>query len=679
MLELLGSPFPALRPDVAAFIGQRLGIALLSVILVLVHVPFYRDSRVQFPVLWAFAWAMLAACHTGFAATAALAPEPGTLATPYFLLTYATVATGLMGIASLGVGVYSFLRRPWSPLALGAGAIGVLVVAALLSLGADESAESATRYSVQTGVAAIGSLGAGIMLRYGLSGNAAAPPRFLSAALMLYALPMAAHTVAIVLGAAAPAGGSLDLVIGIGHVEFAFTAVLGLSAVHRVLVGERAQAQQSARTEQLLRRELEEREMKFRAIVEEIPALTLVVDSTGRRSHELRPRRAALGYHDSLWSERALPELIEELVHPDDRARAFEAFSAIKGTRGASRRIELRVRHHDGRWLTHECSVKNCLDVPSLEGIVITALDVTEQRGLEQRLNEAERLESVGRLAGGIAHDFNNLLTIVLGNAAYLADELPPGSPNQELISEIQQAAERGGTLTQHLLAFSRRQTVAPRVFDLNTLVADLLPILRRLVSESVAVHWQPAPTECPVEADPNRIEQVLVNLATNARDAMPEGGDLRLATARTADNSVTLSVRDTGTGMTADVRRRAMEPFFTTKRPGEGSDSRRASASWSRQGEHCTSRAKRATARPPSWSCRWWPWRPEKPNARSTEIRWPERAPCCWWRTNPWCGQRQRESCAPEGLKWSRRKTVSTHWSALPILPTSRASSPTW
>jgi CheY-like chemotaxis protein len=185
-------------------------------------------------------------------------------------------------------------------------------------------------------------------------------------------------------------------------------------------------------------------------------------------------------------------------------------------------------------------------------------------------------MESVGRLAGGVAHDFNNLLTVVKGNSALLLRLLPPSSPGREWLMEIGQATDRGAGLIRQLLAFARRQPVEPRIFDLNELVGTLEPILRRLLGESVGFEWRPAPGRAWVRADPSRIEQVIINLVTNARDAMPNGGRCAIATViepaeSPANRGVRLTVADTGVGMSDEVQARVFEPFFTTKPPGFG------------------------------------------------------------------------------------------------------------
>ena len=211
--------------------------------------------------------------------------------------------------------------------------------------------------------------------------------------------------------------------------------------------------------------------------------------------------------------------------------------------------------------------------------------DVSDQRGLEEQLQQSQKLESIGRLAGGIAHDFNNLLTPIMGYATLGLTQLTPDHPAQGHLEEVKKAAERASNLTHQLLAFSRGQIIEPRVVDLNELVLNMDELLRRLIGEHIEFVTLPAPELNLVKVDPGQIEQVLLNLVINARDAMPQGGKLTVATANicleevyarqhpnTAPGQhVTLSVSDNGTGMSQEVKAHVFEPFFTTKELGKG------------------------------------------------------------------------------------------------------------
>jgi len=209
--------------------------------------------------------------------------------------------------------------------------------------------------------------------------------------------------------------------------------------------------------------------------------------------------------------------------------------------------------------------------------------DMSQRRELEAQLLHAQKMESVGRLAGGVAHDFNNLLTVIGGVTDMVREELPTDHPAQADLIEVSTAAERAAALTRQLLAFARRQILAPRVLDINALVQETAPLLHRLLGADIEVLLDLLPGPIPVRADPNQLQQVLVNLAVNARDAMPEGGLLRISTrlttlsalvqgaATTSSAAVSIIVQDTGVGIPPEVLPRIFEPFFTTKGVGRG------------------------------------------------------------------------------------------------------------
>jgi PAS domain S-box-containing protein len=218
-------------------------------------------------------------------------------------------------------------------------------------------------------------------------------------------------------------------------------------------------------------------------------------------------------------------------------------------------------------------------------GCAAIARDVTERRALEQQYRQAQKMEAVGQLAGGVAHDFNNVLTAILGYANFMLEDLEPDHPVRADVGEIVKAGESAASLTRQLLAFSRRQILEPRVIDLNGIVTRMAALVRRLIGEDIMLVLELAPSVDPVRADPGQIEQIVMNLAVNARDAMLLGGTLTIQTGNvdldaafvadhpgsTAGPSVMLSVADTGTGIDAETLSRIFEPFFTTKKRGEG------------------------------------------------------------------------------------------------------------
>jgi PAS domain S-box-containing protein len=247
---------------------------------------------------------------------------------------------------------------------------------------------------------------------------------------------------------------------------------------------------------------------------------------------------------------------------------------------------DLLNRRKNGELLREEAWISPVVDTTGkTTNYVAIKEDVTERFLLAEQLRQAQKIEAVGRLAGGIAHDFNNLLTVISGNGELLAMHLPPDDPRSGLLAEIRDAAARASALTRQLLAFSRRQVLEPRVLDVNEVVSRVESMLRRLIGEDIVLSTLLSPALGRVRVDPNQLEQIVLNLAVNARDAMPKGGrltiqtqevvlderDLRLHRDAHLGPNVLLSVTDSGTGMTEDVKARIFEPFFTTKAPGKG------------------------------------------------------------------------------------------------------------
>lgn len=254
--------------------------------------------------------------------------------------------------------------------------------------------------------------------------------------------------------------------------------------------------------------------------------------------------------------------------------------------RGVVKDFECQLKAKDGRRIEARITTTAIHDASGrLVGYRGITRDVTAQKRLEEQLLHSQKLEAVGRLAGGVAHDFNNLLMVVQTSAFLGAELVSPDHPAQAALRDIEAAAKRAADLTRQLLAFARRQMIAPKVLNLNHLILDLAKLLRRLIGEHIELVTLPGPGTPIVRMDPGQIEQLLVNLTVNARDAMPDGGKLIIETAvGVADPArleegpagaprawVSLVVRDTGCGMAQDVRQHAFEPFFTTKGPGKG------------------------------------------------------------------------------------------------------------
>src|SRR3989454_4011901 len=244
---------------------------------------------------------------------------------------------------------------------------------------------------------------------------------------------------------------------------------------------------------------------------------------------------------------------------------------------------ETREKARDGRPRVFLNNVVGFVEEGRLVRVWGTQRDVSEQRHLEEQFRQAQKMEAVGQLAGGIAHDFNNLLTAILGNTQLLLRDLPPGDAKRGDVEEIRKASERAASLTRQLLAYSRRQMLQPEVLDLNGVVAEMDRMLRRVIREHIARPNGPGPEVGRARADPNQLEQVIVNLAVNARDAMPDGGKLTIETQNVEldqeyardhvsaqpGSYVMLAVSDTGSGMDAATQARIFEPFFTTKEKG--------------------------------------------------------------------------------------------------------------
>jgi PAS domain S-box-containing protein len=305
--------------------------------------------------------------------------------------------------------------------------------------------------------------------------------------------------------------------------------------------------------------------------------MLLVVSPQGQLKRVNPALGEALGY--------GVTELIGSpfisLVHPDDRPRTLEVFEGlVRGTPVTD--FENRYLRRDGE---HRVFSWRATGDPITKDIYAVARDITDHRATEAQLRHAQKMEAVGLLAGGIAHDFNNLLLAILANAELALQSTPQSAELTEYLTEIEGAGRRAADLTKQLLAFSRRQPLRPVPIDLNQLIRGLMKMVRRLLPESIAVDLIPGHKLASVSADPNQLEQVILNLCVNARDAMERGGQLTIETENVLINGqftdlhpwarpgryVLLSVTDTGVGMAPEVRERVFEPFFTTKGAHQG------------------------------------------------------------------------------------------------------------
>jgi PAS domain S-box-containing protein len=322
-------------------------------------------------------------------------------------------------------------------------------------------------------------------------------------------------------------------------------------------------------------------ERRFRALVEESWDAIALFAADGTIVYGSPATTRLLGY-----------ELVEfvgrnamELIHPDDRAAVLLRLEEVTTRPRGRLHVAARVRHKNGNWRHLEGVLTNLLDDPSVAAIVNNYRDVTDRRMLEEQVILAQKMEAIGRLAGGVAHDFNNILTAIGGYTDLLLADLAPDDQRRRDVEEIHQAAQRAASLTRQLLAFSRRQVLQPKVINLNSLVPGIETMLRRLIGEDILFATVLHPRLGNVRADPGQIEQVIVNLVVNARDAMPKGGRVTIETRNveldesyaedhpgvTPGRYVMLAVTDTGVGMDEETRARIFEPFFTTKVRGKG------------------------------------------------------------------------------------------------------------
>ncbi|MDP3063121.1 MAG: PAS domain S-box protein, partial [Chloroflexota bacterium] len=325
-------------------------------------------------------------------------------------------------------------------------------------------------------------------------------------------------------------------------------------------------------TEQAEDRErLRESEALYRSLMDVASVGIVRVDQTGRRLFANTFAASLAGRS----VEEYLKGTLGDTLQPEERERALlrQVFETGEPATDFVTHVRVgdRTRVVSSNWRPIKDSMGRVAEAQ------ITLVDITRQRELEEEYFQAQRMESVGRLAGGIAHDFNNLLTAVLGYAELALQKVQGDAETTGYIQEIVAAGERSATLVRQLLAFSRRQPMDPKVVDVNTLVRDMEKILRRVIGEDIDLKVVLSQESLMVRVDSGQFEQVLMNLVVNARDAMPHGGKLTIGVRSaspgepTAGEHVLISLTDTGTGMTEDVKKHLFEPFFTTKAPGRG------------------------------------------------------------------------------------------------------------
>jgi two-component system, cell cycle sensor histidine kinase and response regulator CckA len=330
--------------------------------------------------------------------------------------------------------------------------------------------------------------------------------------------------------------------------------------------------------------EMRQAEITFRRLVESLPGIVYLNEpDPPYATTYVSPNVRAFGYRPEEWYDK--PDMWNSIIHEKDRERVIREFTLAAGQEHETE-MEYRIIARDGT--THWWQDKGCFifdtDGKRLgrQGIII---DITKTKGLERQLRQANKLESVGMLAGGVAHDFNNMLTAITGYSDLALRKLREDDPLRYNIEEVRKASERAAILTQQLLAFSRRQVMVSVVLDLNAVISDTIRMLQMLIGENIQLTGVFSPDLGRVLADPGQVSQIIMNLAVNARDAMPEGGKLTIETSNiflgpgysgehfsTLPGSyVMIAVSDTGTGMSEEVKQQAFEPFFTTKEAGRG------------------------------------------------------------------------------------------------------------
>lgn len=327
--------------------------------------------------------------------------------------------------------------------------------------------------------------------------------------------------------------------------------------------------------------ELRRSERRFRLLIENASDLVTALNAAG----VIRFQSPAVVHQLGYQPEEMLHRSAFEFIHPDDHARVTAAIKRALANPGLPASVEYRLRHRDGDWRYLQ-SVGRSIPHEAEEGfLIVNSRDVTETRKLEEQFRQAQKMEAIGQLAGGVAHDLNNILTVIQMQVDLLKHGDPLTPLQSESILDIEKVSRRAADLTRQLLMFSRRQAALKQNLDLNHIVTNITKMLQRILGEDVAMQIRPAPHPLPVLADAGMLDQVLLNLAVNARDAMPQGGKLRIETSVTELDEFAaaqhpqarpgkfacLTVSDTGCGIPPEILPRIFEPFFTTKDVGKG------------------------------------------------------------------------------------------------------------
>ena len=333
---------------------------------------------------------------------------------------------------------------------------------------------------------------------------------------------------------------------------------------------------------------LRESEERLQYLVKNASDTLVIINSDGTQRYVSPAAERITGF--------SVPELegrsIDTLIHPEDMEDIRSAWSEAVEYPEKTVTVQYRHIHKTRQWVFFEAVAQSFLTEPAINGIIVCVRDITERKNAEEetkklqlQLAQSQKMESIGRLAGGVAHDFNNMLGVILGHAEMALEELPSNLPLYANLQEINKAAGRSADLTHQLLAFARKQTVAPRVLDLNETVEKMIKMLRRMIGEEIELTWLPGNDLHQVKIDPSQIDQILANLCVNSRDAISDVGKVTIRTESAVLNEeycashpgflpgeyVVLAVSDNGHGMDAETLSLLFEPFFTTKELGKG------------------------------------------------------------------------------------------------------------
>jgi len=511
---------------------------------------------------WAAAWGAQGVYYLVGALSFVLAHQQSGSVGLRLGMSIATQVANTLAGALMIIGAVGFVqRRRVDRRQLGIALAVAVVLGGAVALAAFAAESRNLRLIYQSAVTATAFLGSGIVIWRSL-GDRRHPGRLMAVALCLYG---ASHLHYFVYWSLRAAGRVPEYPFSLSWLsllDLLWIASVAATVAAMGLADERAGGN----------RAVQRREREFRQMIEYTSDIIAVLDSSLAVQYASPSARRVLG-----WGDEILGQRVFDFVNEGDRSR-LERQSAAEPK--ATPPFLARVRHKDGNWVQLEVVTTRGVDLQGKPVVIVNARDVGERARLEASLRESQKLESVGRLAGGIAHDLNNILTVISGHAQ-LNLSTATGTVREGLV-EIGAASRRAADLTRQLLSFARRQVVAPRVFNVYETVTSTARMAARLVPESIAFRLAPCAADHYAFADPGQVEQVVMNLVVNARDAIRDRGTITLEVDHTTvdpgedpeaapGHYVTIAVSDSGSGMTEQVLTHLFEPFFTTKAMGEG------------------------------------------------------------------------------------------------------------